>query len=95
MDATIAELKAQKRNTIYGYDGAAKNYFLTGTWTLDGLTDKEGKPISVAYDEGPAAPNVTASVFTLPLPTEDAVFNKHLLEEAKDVDVRELYKYNF
>ena len=95
MDATIAELKAQKRNNIYGYDGAAKNYFLTGTWTLDGLTDSEGKPISVAYDEGPAAPNVTASVFTLPLPTEDVVFNKLLLEAAQEVDVRETYKYNF
>ena len=96
MDAMIAELKAQKRNTIYGYDAAAKNYFLTGTWTLDGLSDKEGKAQPVAYDEGPAAPNVTASVFTLPLPTEDVVFNKNLLEAAKEVEnVRETYKYNF
>ena len=102
MDATIAELKAQKRNTVYGYDGAAKNYFETGAWTLEGLTDKEGKAISVAYDDpeksetAPKAPNVTASSFTLPLPSEDVVFNKHLMEEAQDVeDVRATYVYNF
>jgi hypothetical protein len=102
MDAVIAELKAQKRNTVYGYDGAAKNYFETGAWTLEGLKDKEGKDIYVAYDDpeksetAPKAPNVTASSFTLPLPSEDVVFNKHLMEEAQDVeDVRATYVYNF
>lgn len=109
MDEVIAELKAQKRNTVYGYDGACKAYWKSGcsgddltafdkktaTWTLDGLTDSEGKAISVAYDEGPAAPNVTASVFTLPFPSEDVVFNPHLLEPAVPVDVRTEYVYNF
>ena len=42
-----------------------------------------------------AAPNVTASVFTLPFPSEDVVFNPHLLEPAQEVNVRETYKYNF
>lgn len=109
MDEVIAELKSQFRNTIYGYDGACKSYWKSGctgddlttfdkkkaTWTLTGLTDAEGKPISVDYDRGPAAPNVTESVFTLPFPSEDVVFNPHLLEPAVPVDVRTEYVYNF
>ena len=108
MEGVVAELKAQKRNTIYGYDGACKAYYKSGcgddltkfdsktaTWTTEGLTDSEGNAISVAYDEGPAAPNVTASIFTLPFPSEDVVFNPHLLEPAQPVDVRTEYVYNF
>ncbi len=109
MSAVIAELTSQKRNSIYGYDSACKAYWKSGctgddlttfdetkaTWTIDGLTDKEGKVITVGYDEGPAAPEVKADAFTLPLPTEDVVFNPHLLEPAQSIDVREVYKYNF
>ena len=109
MDAVIAELRDQKRNSLYGYDGACKAYWKSGcsgddltafdknaaVWTTEGLTDSEGNAISVAYDDGPAAPNVTASVFTLPFPSEDVVFNPHLLEPAQEVNVRETYKYNF
>ncbi len=110
MNNVIAELKAQKRNNIYGFDGACKAYWKSGCtdpedltsfklsqaqWSIVGITDKEGQPISVAYNTGPAAPNVTASSFTLPFPAEDVVFNKHLLEEAQDVDVRATFVYNF
>ena len=102
MDAMIAELKAQKRNNIYGYDAACKNYYeKNGEWTLEGLTDSEGNAVSVGYSDpatdenAPQAPNVTASSFTLPLPSEDVVFNKNLMEEAQAVDVRATYVYNF
>ena len=102
MDAMIAELKAQKRNNIYGYDAACKNYYeKNGDWTLEGLTDSEGNAVSVGYSDpatdenAPQAPNVTASSFTLPLPSEDVVFNKNLMEEAQAVDVRATYVYNF
>ena len=102
MDAMIAELKAQKRNNIYGYDAACKNYYeKKGEWTLEGLTDSEGNDVSVGYSDpatdenAPQAPNVTASSFTLPLPSEDVVFNKNLMEEAQAVDVRATYVYNF
>ena len=102
MNAMIAELKAQKRNNIYGYDAACKNYYeKKGEWTLEGLTDSEGKSVSIGYNDpekdenAPKAPNVTASSFTLPLPTADVVFNKHLLEDAQSVDVRATYVYNF
>ena len=98
----IAELKAQKRNNIYGYDAACKNYYeKKGEWTLEGLTDSEGNDVSVGYSDpatdenAPQAPNVTASSFTLPLPSEDVVFNKNLMEEAQAVDVRATYVYNF
>ena len=102
MDAMIAELKAQKRNNIYGYDAACKNYYeKKGEWTLEGLTDAEGNDVSIGYsdpatdEKAPQAPNVTASSFTLPLPSEDVVFNKNLMEEAQAVDVRATYVYNF
>ena len=109
MQAVIDELTNQKRNTVYGYDGACKAYWKSGcsgddlttfnmqtaTWTTEGLTDSEGNQISVAYDEGPAAPNVTKDVFTLPFPSEDVVFNPHLLEPAQPIDVRTEYAYNF
>ena len=101
MDKMIAELKAQKRNSIYGYDGVAKNYYEKGDWTLEGLQDAEGNTIYVGYNDpatnadAPQAPNVTASSFTLPLPSEDVVFNKNLMEEAQAVDVRATYVYNF
>ena len=101
MDKMIAELKAQKRNNIYGYDGVAKNYYEKGDWTLEGLQDAEGNTIYVGYNDpatnadAPQAPNVTASSFTLPLPSEDVVFNKNLMEAARPVDVRATYKYNF
>jgi hypothetical protein len=68
---------------------------------LEGLTDSEGKSVSIGYNDpekdenAPKAPNVTASSFTLPLPTADVVFNKHLLEDAQSVDVRATYVYNF
>lgn len=115
MDAVIAELKAQKRNSLYSYDNACKNYWYTGCggsfseapedatafdatkaeWRLTGYYNDKGEDNYVAYDETTPAPNVTASVFTLPLPSEDVVFNPHLLEPAQEVDVRATYVYNF
>jgi hypothetical protein len=38
-------------------------------------------------------PNVTAESFTLPFPTEDLVYNKHLSEDAIHVDIRSTYSY--
>ena len=45
------------------------------------------------YDDSVAAPNVTESSFTLPFPTEDVVFNPHLMEDPIHEDVRSLYSY--
>lgn len=100
MDGAIAEIKAQKRNEVYSYGEPCENYFDTGfdketgkwdltaaEWTVD--------PAVTYYNDTKAAPNVTASSFTLPFPQEDVVFNPNLLQPAVEVDVRATYVYNF
>lgn len=81
----ISELASQRRNGYYGYDEVAKNYYNTGTWAVDTEVTR--------YDTDTQAPNVTIETFTLPFPTEDVVYNKHLLEDPIHVDVREEYSY--
>lgn len=81
----IDELKAQKRNYYNGLNDLYKEYYNTGSWTVDSS--------SMTYDTTTSAPNVTESSFTLPFPTEDVVFNPHLMEDAIHVDVRSEYSY--
>ena len=88
MDATIEEIRNQRRNQWYGLDALYEAYYDSGyaTWNV---TD------DVRYNTDTPAPNVTSSSFTLPLPSEDIIFNPHLAEPAVDVDVRALYSYDF
>ena len=100
MDATIAELKAQQRNEVYSYDAACSDYFEGATLNAAGKMDYSAcewnpDPSVTYYNNTTPAPNVTASVFTLPFPQEDVVFNPNLLEPAEAVDVRATYVYNF
>ena len=109
MDAVIAELTAQKRNKVDGYDDACKKYWYTGCGgTLEDApkgeqlvkfdaskAEWEEDATKLKYNTDAAAPNVTAASFVLPLPSEDIVFNPHLLEPAQPVDVRATYVYNF
>jgi hypothetical protein len=83
----INELKSQRRNAYNGYDDLAKAYYDSNyqNWTLDSST--------TYYNTDTAAPNVTEESFTLPFPTEDLVYNKHLSEPAIHVDIRETYSY--
>ena len=81
----IDDIKAQHRNTYWNVDTPTKNYYESGTWSID--------PTSTRYDDGTPAPNISASSFTLPFPTTDVVFNPHLLEEPVHVDVRSEYSY--
>ena len=104
-DGAINELKAQKRNNIGSYDTVTKNYWYTGCGgTVENppkdLTafDKEKAVWEVgdaAYNTDVPAPNINETIFTLPVPTEDVVFNPHLLEPSQPVDVRATYVYNF
>jgi hypothetical protein len=80
----INEITNQKRNTYYSLNTVYKNYFETGNWTI--TSDN-------VYDTTTSAPNVTADSFTLPFPTEDVVFNPHLLEDPIHVDVRSTFSY--
>ena len=106
----MADLSAQKMNSVYNYDQACKNYWYTGCGgSLEDIpedltafdptkaewkTDFENE---VRYnDDDPARSTyVNENIFTLPLPSEDVVFNPHLLEPAVPVDVRKEYVYNF
>lgn len=83
----INELKNQRRNAYDGYDALAKAYYESNyqNWTVDSSTTK--------YNTDTPAPNVTEESFTLPFPTEDLVYNKHLSEPAIHVDIRETYSY--
>ena len=100
MDAAIAQLKAQKRNEVYSYDKVCADYFEGATEGAAGKMDYSAcewnpDPAVTYYNNTTPAPNVTASVFTLPFPQEDVVYNPLLLEPSQEVDVRKTYVYNF
>lgn len=85
VDSCIKELKEQHRNAMWNCDAAYKAYYNSGTWDSS----------EIQYDENTAAPNVTASSFTLPFPTEDVALNPNLGSNAAPihVDVRNTYSY--
>lgn len=97
LDFCAKELKAQKRNSFWGLDGAYKNYQATGTWTVSSS--------SQGYDASVAAPSVEVltekdsevgkSYFALPMPAEDVLYNPNLGSnvEGEHVDVRSIYSY--
>ena len=108
--AAMEDLKSQKMNSVYNYDQACKNYWYTGCGgTLENIPEdltafdpskaewKTDFESEVKYNEDDPARStyVNENIFTLPLPAEDVVFNKHLLEPAQPVDVRTEYVYNF
>ena len=106
----MADLSSQKMNSVYNYDQACKHYWYTGCGgSLEDVpedltafdaskaewkTDFENE---VRYNEDDPARStyVNENIFTLPLPSEDVVFNPHLMEPAVPVDVRTEYVYNF
>lgn len=92
VDACIAELKAQKRSY---WDGLNKVW---QTWIGEKFDySGEWDASKVTYNPKDDNPNVTASSFTLPMPTEDIIFNGNMASgaEAVHVDVRSEYHYNF
>lgn len=88
MDATIEEIRNQRRNQWYGLAALYETYYDSGYVTWNVTED-------VRYNTDTPVPNVTSSSFTLPIPSEDIIFNPHLAEPAVDVDVRALYSYDF
>ena len=80
-------IQNQKRGTYQGVAALYKSYWESGgTWNFDASScfyDKSQEP----------SINVTDALFTLPMPTEDAEYNPHLLEEPVHVDVRATYSY--
>ncbi len=108
-EAAMADLSAQKMNSVYNYDQACKSYWYTGCGgTLEDIPedltafdptkaewDAEGNQVRYNDDDPARSTYVNDKIFTLPLPSEDVVFNPHLLEPAVPVDVRTEYVYNF
>ena len=87
MDKAIQTLQNQRRNGYYGLGGLykASNEMFLPKWVVN--------PEEMLYETDTAKPNVTAAVFTLPLPSDDVVFNPHLMEDAQHVDVRATFSY--
>ena len=87
----IAELTAQRRNAIWGCSEVYKKWYESGGVTWD--------TSSIQYDDpdngGTPRPNITASSFVIPYPTEDVALNPNLGSnvEADHVDVRATYSY--
>ena len=87
VNACIAELKAQRRNAIWGCSEVYKTYYESGNITWD--------PSNIQYDTDTPIPNVTANSFNLPYPTEDVALNPNLGSNAEPIhgDVRNEYSY--
>lgn len=87
MNKAINTIKNQRRNGYYGLGDLYKSYYDSKrtTWVVDKST--------MYYETNTPIPNVTASVFTLPFPDEDVVYNPHLMEESQHVDVRSQFAY--
>ncbi len=92
--AAIDELKNQRRDVYYGLNELYEQFYETsggdsdsgnGYFTVDSSSHR--------YNPDAVAPNVTSDSFTLPFPTEDVVFNPHLMEDPIHVDVRSEYSY--
>ncbi len=83
----INELKSQRRDVYWGLGTTYKAYYESGytNWSVDSS--------ETLYNNEPVIPNVTASSFTLPFPTEDVVFNPNLMKDPIHVDVRNEYSY--
>ncbi|MCM1296387.1 MAG: RagB/SusD family nutrient uptake outer membrane protein [Muribaculaceae bacterium] len=92
MAGAIDELTHQRRNTYWNLNAVYKYYYENGVWDLSKAA-ADAETGEAGYDTQTAAPNVTESSFALPFPTEDVVFNPHLMEDAINVNVREVYAY--
>ena len=99
VDKAMNILRAQRRNEIYSYGEPCKNYFETGFDKSTGRWDLSAAewtvPAKTFYNTDTPIPNITPSIFTLPFPSEDVVFNPNLLAPAVEVNVRESYTYDF
>ena len=89
IDKAMDIINNQHRNAYWGLADVYKAYYNDGKpggqWVID--------PNVTKYDDQTPKPNVNASIFELPFPSEDVVFNPHLLEDGVHVDVRAEYAY--
>ncbi|SFG33490.1 Starch-binding associating with outer membrane [Prevotella sp. KH2C16] len=89
VNSCISEIKAQKRNALWGCSAVYKRYYESGVWSYN---EADGE---MQYDAATAPPNVNENTFQLPFPTNDVALNPNLGSNAKPihVDVRTEYSY--
>lgn len=95
MNYCINELKSQRRNSYWNINNLYKSWYDSGrkSWEVTVKPDDPAASTAPVYDEQTPVPNVTASVFTLPFPSDDVVFNPNLLKDPVECDVRTEYAY--
>ena len=97
MDATIAELKAQRRSHWDGISGVYKDYVIDAEGNYAGPGAHPWDKSVISYNPSDDLVDVKPSMFTLPFPTEDVVMNPNVGSTAEPihVNVREEFSYDF
>ena len=98
MDGCISELLAQRRSYWDGLDSAYKPYLVDDTGNYVGAgAASSWDASSVTYNNLYDLKDVKASMFTLPMPDEDAVLNPNMGTAATPIhiDVRNTYSFDF
>ena len=97
MDATIAELKAQRRSHWDGISGVYKDYVIDSEGNYAGPGAHPWDKSVITYNPSDELVDVKPSMFTLPFPTEDVVMNPNVGSTAEPVhvNVREEFSYDF
>jgi len=97
MQGCIDELYAQKRSNWDGLDAVYKQYVVDDNNAYAGPGAHTWDGSSIVYNDQHELKDVKESMFTLPVPVEDAVLNPKVGSSAQPihVDVRNEYKYDF
>ena len=96
-NACIADLLGQNRNIWTGLPDLYKTYVTDASGNYAGPGARAWDTSGVSTDDQYKLPDLDASVFTMPFPTEDVVMNPNVgsTAEAVHVDVRETFTYNY
>lgn len=85
LEGAMNTLKNQRRSCYYNLGELYKGYYTDKKWEYDENT--------VKYATDIIQPTVRSTVFTLPFPDSDILYNHHLMEDPIHVDVRAEYSY--
>lgn len=98
VDACIADLLSQRRGYYEGgLDGVYKNFVLDSEGNYAGPGANTWDASAITYNGDNDLVDVKASMFIVPMPTEDVVANPNMASTAPaiHVDIRETYSYDF
>ena len=98
VNACIADLLSQRRGHYEGgLDGVYKNFVLDSEGNYAGPGANTWDASAITYNGDNDLVDVKASMFIVPMPTEDVVANPNMASTAPaiHVDIRETYSYDF